>query len=178
MCIWVIIQQRTHNSWQGASQNEKEYNAFIPFWAKIWRRKVHHVCLLLNSVWKWAPRHPQHGMVLSKVVLIFQSVQMTVFSIYWSRSVPIIITHSGVFFPRHVFNICFIKSSDSKTTMKVHMSMVNCLSYSFLVLNAVSGVYNSRQKSLFLLWRPPFFDFDAKKTLAEYLNAGSNDPIF
>lgn len=85
------------------------------------------------------------------------------FSVYWSRSVPIIITHSGGFFPRHVFNICFLKNSDSKTTMKVHMSMVNCLSYSFLVLNAVSGVYNSRQKSLFLLWRPPFFDFDAKK---------------
>lgn len=72
----------------------------------------------------------------------------------------------------------FYKKQDSKTTMKVHMSMVNCLSYSFLVLSAVSGVYNSRQKSLFLLWRPPFFDFDTKKTLAEYLNASSNDPIF
>lgn len=49
-----------------------------------------------------------------------------------------------------------------KTTQS-HVRMPDCLGYiSLFVLNAVSGAYNRRQKTHFLLWRP-FFDIDGKK---------------
>lgn len=179
MCIWVIIQLCTHNLWQGVLQNEKEYNAFIPPWVETPRRKVHCVCLLFISLWKEYEDFLNMWCCCPVLTSYFSQYRWPpVYNlIVLSLDVPVAALTTHTYFVKPALKTNFMETQRQEGYNTGPCEHVKLSGLHFLLaLNALSEAYNSRQKSLFLLWRP-FFWLWRKKALAGYLNASSNDPI-